>query len=119
MIINSYFYVKLLLFVKLSFCFSQDFNINDELPNDIANMVSIAKRIMKPYTIPKVDEIKDFDNLLQKQDKANQEMEDDQNKLLPRKRSSAAELKILEDPLNYIKSTFEAKQSMHHILYVL
>ena len=77
-------------------------------------MVELAKRIIKPYTIPTVNEINESENILMNRRKSHQER-DNQTKIFSdlRKKNSTNELKILEDPLSYIKSTFETNKSEH------
>ena len=77
-------------------------------------MVELAKRIIKPYTIPTVNEINESENILMNRRKSHQEREN-QTKIFSdlRKKNSTNELKILEDPLSYIKSTFETNKSEH------
>ena len=71
-------------------------------------MVELAKRVAKPYAIPKINELGEFENNIILKRKSLAEIES-RNKFMidPRKKMSNNEIKIIENPLKYINLNFE------------
>lgn len=85
-------------------------NYQDDIPFDLYNMVELAKRVSKPYTIPKIDELGEFENNLMKRRKSHAEIDAQRHFMNdPRKKISNNEIKVIENPLKYININFEEK----------
>ena len=85
-------------------------NYQDDIPFDLYNMVELAKRVTKPYAIPKIKELGEYENNLMLRRKSRAEIDNERHFMVdPRKKISNNEIKIIENPLKYININFEDK----------
>jgi len=88
-----------------------DDNYQDDIPFDLYNMVELAKRVNKPYTIPKIAELSERDQrLLNSTHKANINTEINMMETNSQK-DPDSEFNMITNPLKYIDKFAENKKS--------
>jgi hypothetical protein len=82
--------------------YNESNNYQDDIPFDLYNMVELAKRVSKPYTIPKVGNLGEKDRALMR-DRSKYYGEDTaKHEAAKAKRESNNELNMILNPLKYI-----------------
>lgn len=82
--------------------YTGDDNYKDDIPFDLYNMVELARRVAKPYTIPKVSELNSNDERIMNNLNNNRRKSIHSSISKVKNKETINEMNIINDPLKYM-----------------